>query len=97
MLVYHTQNHLFLQAAQNTQRLVKSVVTMATVIQLNTSVTAVLDGLGQHVTYHGVLVKVYASIVASVILTMKLHSVRIVTKVGWDLIVTPLVHMEFRY
>ena len=70
---------------------------MATVIQLNTSVTAVLDGLEQHVTYPGALVKVYASIVASVILTTKLHSVRIVNKVGWELTVTPLVHMEFRY
>ena len=86
-----------MQAAQNIPRLVKSVVTMATVIQLNTSVTAVQDGLVQHVTYLGALVKVYASIVASVILTMRLHSVRIVNKGGWDLIVTPLVHMEFRY
>ena len=86
-----------MQAAQNIQRLVKSVVTMVTVIQLNTSVTAVQDGLGQHVTYLGALVKVYASIVASAILTMKHHSVRIVNKAGWDLIVTHLVHMEFRY
>ena len=70
---------------------------MATVIQLNTSVTAVLDGLVQHVTYHGALAKVYASIVASAILTMKHHSVRIANKVGWELIVMHLVHMEFRY
>ena len=70
---------------------------MVTVIQLNTSVTAVLDGLEQHVTYLGALVKVYASIVASAILTMKHHSVRTVSKVGWDLIAMPLVHMEFRY